>query len=155
MWCEGTLVLGSAPANLAISAHRLLLLLQSCASYLENLGVEQMVPPARASRPCMSVGLTVRRFWNSLLRLVMLIQQVAPQVGQPPASPNAVTLTSVHLPQAPRTPHVHLICRWLHSGAPTQGPCSLAVHNAGLGGHVWAIWFCSFHCGSLEKSYLV
>ncbi|NIG58739.1 coiled-coil domain-containing protein [Pontoporia blainvillei] len=27
----------------------------------------------------MSVGLTVRRFWNSLLRLVMLIRQVAPQ----------------------------------------------------------------------------
>ncbi|XP_022406425.1 coiled-coil domain-containing protein 157 isoform X2 [Delphinapterus leucas] len=85
---------------------RLLLLLQSCASYLENLGVEQTVPPARAARPCMSVGLTVRRFWNSLLRLVMLIQQVAPQKranqgetptskptakGEPARSPEFVT----------------------------------------------------------------
>ncbi|XP_007461253.1 PREDICTED: coiled-coil domain-containing protein 157 isoform X1 [Lipotes vexillifer] len=85
---------------------RLLLLLQSCASYLENLGVEQTVPPSRAARPCMSVGLTVRRFWNSLLRLVMLIRQVAPQKratqgetptskptakGEPARSPEFVT----------------------------------------------------------------
>uniref|UniRef100_A0A8C9BGQ0 Coiled-coil domain containing 157 n=1 Tax=Phocoena sinus TaxID=42100 RepID=A0A8C9BGQ0_PHOSS len=65
---------------------RLLLLLQSCASYLENLGVEQTVPPARAARPCMSVGLTVRRFWNSLLRLVMLIQQKRANQGETPTS---------------------------------------------------------------------
>ncbi|KAM9746784.1 coiled-coil domain-containing protein 157 isoform 3-T3 [Dama dama] len=58
---------------------RLLLLLQSCASYLENLTLEQVVPPARATGPCMSVGLTVRRFWNSLLRLGMLSQQAALQ----------------------------------------------------------------------------
>ncbi|XP_057602195.1 coiled-coil domain-containing protein 157 [Hippopotamus amphibius kiboko] len=58
---------------------RLLLLLQSCASYLENLGSEQVVPPARAVGPCMSVGLTVRRFWSSLLRLGVLLQQAAPQ----------------------------------------------------------------------------
>ncbi|XP_024832723.1 coiled-coil domain-containing protein 157 isoform X2 [Bos taurus] len=58
---------------------RLLLLLQSCASYLENLTLEQIVPPARAAGPCMSVGLTVRRFWNSLLRLGMLSQQAALQ----------------------------------------------------------------------------
>lgn len=58
---------------------RLLLLLQSCASYLENLGSGQTVPPARAAGPCMSVGLTVRCFWNSLLRLAMLYQQAAPQ----------------------------------------------------------------------------
>uniref|UniRef100_H0X822 Coiled-coil domain containing 157 n=1 Tax=Otolemur garnettii TaxID=30611 RepID=H0X822_OTOGA len=58
---------------------RLLLLLQSCASYLENLGSEQMMPSARAVGPCMSVGLTVRRFWNSLLKLGMLYQQAAPQ----------------------------------------------------------------------------
>ncbi|XP_069352962.1 coiled-coil domain-containing protein 157 [Eulemur rufifrons] len=58
---------------------RLLLLLQSCASYLETLGSEQMMPSARAVGPCMSVGLTVRRFWNSLLRLGMLYQQAAPQ----------------------------------------------------------------------------
>nr|KAF6464325.1 coiled-coil domain containing 157 [Rousettus aegyptiacus] len=38
---------------------RLLLLLQSCARYLENLGAEQTVPSARAAGPCMSVGLTL------------------------------------------------------------------------------------------------
>ncbi|KAM8819391.1 coiled-coil domain-containing protein 157 isoform 1-T1 [Rhynchonycteris naso] len=58
---------------------RLLLLLQSCASYLENLSSEQTVPPARDVGPCMSVGLTVRRFWNSLLELVMFYQQTHPQ----------------------------------------------------------------------------
>ncbi|XP_032112760.1 coiled-coil domain-containing protein 157 isoform X2 [Sapajus apella] len=60
---------------------RLLLLLQSCMSYLENLGSEQMMPPTRAAGPCMSVGLTVRRFWDSLLRLGMLHQQALPQKG--------------------------------------------------------------------------
>lgn len=30
----------------------------------------------------MSVGLTVRRFWNNLLRLGMLYQQAVPQVGR-------------------------------------------------------------------------
>ncbi|XP_074247187.1 coiled-coil domain-containing protein 157 isoform X4 [Saimiri boliviensis] len=60
---------------------RLLLLLQSCMSYLENLGSEQMMPPMRAAGPCMSVGLTVRRFWDSLLRLGMLHQQALPQKG--------------------------------------------------------------------------
>ncbi|KAL4675404.1 hypothetical protein H8959_009549 [Pygathrix nigripes] len=60
---------------------RLLLLLQSCTSYLENLGSEQMMPPARATGPCMSVGLTVRRFWDSLLKLGTLHQQPLPQKG--------------------------------------------------------------------------
>ncbi|XP_054961920.1 coiled-coil domain-containing protein 157 isoform X3 [Pan paniscus] len=60
---------------------RLLLLLQSCMSYLENLGSEQMMPPAQAAGPCMSVGLTVRRFWDSLLRLGTLHQQPLPQKG--------------------------------------------------------------------------
>ncbi|XP_037672695.1 coiled-coil domain-containing protein 157 isoform X2 [Choloepus didactylus] len=58
---------------------RLLLLLQSCASYLENLSSEQMMPLAQAVGPCMSVGLTVRCFWNSLLKLGTLYQQAAPQ----------------------------------------------------------------------------
>ncbi|KAM5200325.1 coiled-coil domain-containing protein 157 isoform 2-T4 [Hipposideros larvatus] len=58
---------------------RLLLLLQSCGSYLENFGSEQTVPPARAAGICMSVGLTVRRFWNSLLKLSMLYQQASCQ----------------------------------------------------------------------------
>ncbi|KAK2121368.1 hypothetical protein P7K49_002754 [Saguinus oedipus] len=60
---------------------RLLLLLQSCMSYVENLGSEQMIPPVWAAGPCMSVGLTVRRFWDSLLRLGMLHQQALPQKG--------------------------------------------------------------------------
>ncbi|KAI5133433.1 hypothetical protein MUG91_G81n161 [Manis pentadactyla] len=58
---------------------RLLLLLQSCASYLENLGSEQTVPPTRTVGPCMSVGLTVRCFWNSLLSLNLLHRQADPQ----------------------------------------------------------------------------
>lgn len=58
---------------------RLLLLLQSCTSYVENIGSEQTVPPAGAAGPCMSVGLTVRRFWNSLLRLGTFNQQAVPQ----------------------------------------------------------------------------
>lgn len=81
MVCTGVLAPGSTLADPAISAHRLLLLLQSCTSYLENLGSEQTVPATRAVGPCMSVGLTVRRFWNSLLRLGMIYQQAAPQVG--------------------------------------------------------------------------
>lgn len=76
--CISTSVGPSPPSN---SAHRLLLLLQSCASYLENLSLEQMMPPTRAAGPCMSVGLTVRRFWSNLLRLGMLYQQAVPQVG--------------------------------------------------------------------------
>ncbi|XP_043761726.1 coiled-coil domain-containing protein 157 [Cervus elaphus] len=92
---------------------RLLLLLQSCASYLENLTLEQIVPPARATGPCMSVGLTVRRFWNSLLRLGMLSQQAALQKranqgetltseptakGEPAGSPELVTAQLVKPP---------------------------------------------------------
>ncbi|XP_023561589.1 coiled-coil domain-containing protein 157 isoform X2 [Octodon degus] len=69
----------SLTAPLAISAHRLLLLLQSCACYLESLGSEQMLPSSQAAGPCMSVGLTVRRFWDSLLRQGALCQQAAPQ----------------------------------------------------------------------------
>lgn len=75
------------PADPAVSAHRLLLLLQSCTSYVENIGSEQTVPPAGAAGPCMSVGLTVRRFWNSLLRLGTFNQQAVPQVGWPPLLP--------------------------------------------------------------------
>ncbi|CAI9157305.1 unnamed protein product [Rangifer tarandus platyrhynchus] len=92
---------------------RLLLLLQSCASYLETLTLEQIVPPARATGPCMSVGLTVRRFWNSLLRLGMLSQQAALQKranqgetltseptakGEPAGSPELVTAQLIKPP---------------------------------------------------------
>lgn len=117
LWCQGALAPGSAPVDPTVSACRLLLLLQSCASYLENLTLEQIVPPARAAGPCMSVGLTVRRFWNSLLRLGMLSQQVALQVRPPLPFPAAVTLTPAHQPQLPRPPHEHRARCWLHSGS--------------------------------------
>lgn len=58
---------------------RLLLLLQSCASYLESLGLEETAPPGRGVGPCVSVGLTARRFWSSLLRLGALCQPGGPQ----------------------------------------------------------------------------
>ncbi|XP_060048802.1 coiled-coil domain-containing protein 157 isoform X2 [Erinaceus europaeus] len=73
---------------------RLLLLLQSCASYLETLGSERMVPPGRVTGPCVSVGLTARRFWDSLLRLGALhqpraLQDRASQGHSPPSKPTA------------------------------------------------------------------
>uniref|UniRef100_A0A673U364 Coiled-coil domain containing 157 n=1 Tax=Suricata suricatta TaxID=37032 RepID=A0A673U364_SURSU len=92
---------------------RLLLLLQSCTSYLENLGSEQKVPSTQDVRPCMSVGLTVRCFWNSLLRLGMLYQQAASQKrenqgetltskptakGEPARSPEFVTAKFIKPP---------------------------------------------------------
>ncbi|XP_021567088.1 coiled-coil domain-containing protein 157 [Carlito syrichta] len=92
---------------------RLLLLLQSCTNYLENLGSKQMMPPAPAAGPCMSVGLTVRRFWNNLLRLGMLYQQAGPQKkanqgqiptskptakGKPARSPECVTAKFIKSP---------------------------------------------------------
>ncbi|ELW66535.1 Coiled-coil domain-containing protein 157 [Tupaia chinensis] len=99
---------------------RLLLLLQSCASYLENLSLEQVMPPPRALGPCMSVGLTVRRFWNSLLRLGMLYQEAVPQKrpnqretptckptakGEPPRSPECMTAKFIKSPSpAPSVP---------------------------------------------------
>lgn len=63
-------------------------------SYLENLGSEQMMPPARATGPCMSVGLTVRRFWDSLLKLGTLHQQPLPQVGPSLCLPTVVAFTA-------------------------------------------------------------
>ncbi|XP_036908397.1 coiled-coil domain-containing protein 157 isoform X4 [Sturnira hondurensis] len=92
---------------------RLLLLLQSCANYLENLTLEQTVPPTRDVGPCMSVGLTVRRFWNSLLKLGMLYQQTSPRKkaaqreiptskptakGEPARSPEFVTAKFIKPP---------------------------------------------------------
>ncbi|XP_007647827.1 coiled-coil domain-containing protein 157 isoform X1 [Cricetulus griseus] len=107
---------------------RLLLLLQSCASYLENLSLEQMMPPTRAPGPCMSVGLTVRRFWSNLLRLGMLYQQAAPQKranqgeipiakptakGEPSRSPECMTAKFIKPPSP--VPGLPLICPGLQS----------------------------------------
>ncbi|NXL94363.1 CC157 protein, partial [Alectura lathami] len=55
---------------------RLLLLLQSFTGYTENLLSERAVPPAQALGPCMSVGLTVRRYWHCMLRLGAFYQQL-------------------------------------------------------------------------------
>ncbi|XP_044234926.1 coiled-coil domain-containing protein 157 [Ursus arctos] len=107
---------------------RLLLLLQSCTSYLENLGSEQTMPPTRAVGPCMSVGLTVRRFWNSLLRLGVIYQQAAPQKrvnqgenltskptakGEPARSPEFVTAKFLKPPSP--TPGLPQTCQELDS----------------------------------------
>ncbi|XP_005396311.1 PREDICTED: coiled-coil domain-containing protein 157 isoform X2 [Chinchilla lanigera] len=110
---------------------RLLLLLQSCASYLENLGSEQMMPSSQAVGPCMSVGLTARRFWGSLLRLGVLYQQTAPQErasqgesptskptakGKSARSPECVTAKFIEPPSP--TSCSHQIC---------QGPQSVPI----------------------------
>lgn len=60
---------------------RLLLLLQSFTGYAENLLSERAVPPAEAVGPCMSAGLTVRRYWHSMLRLGACYQQLQTEVG--------------------------------------------------------------------------
>ncbi|XP_061458373.1 coiled-coil domain-containing protein 157 isoform X2 [Rhineura floridana] len=56
---------------------RLLLLLQSFTRYTENLISEQAVPPSRATGPCMSIGLAVKKYWNSMLKLGAIYQQLA------------------------------------------------------------------------------
>ncbi|GAB0196756.1 coiled-coil domain-containing protein 157 [Grus japonensis] len=101
---------------------RLLLLLQSFTGYAENLLSEQAIPPAQAVGPCMSAGLTARRYWSSMLKLGAFYQQLlaekaacrkeiptlqsAPQAGKPKeclkrCSPAALELrTSTEIAQA-------------------------------------------------------
>ncbi|XP_026578002.1 coiled-coil domain-containing protein 157 isoform X1 [Pseudonaja textilis] len=55
---------------------RLLLLLQSVTGYTESLISEEAVPSSRAIGPSMSIGLTVRKYWNSMLKLGALYQQL-------------------------------------------------------------------------------
>ncbi|XP_014793297.1 PREDICTED: coiled-coil domain-containing protein 157 isoform X2 [Calidris pugnax] len=55
---------------------RLLLLLQSFTGYAENLLSDRAVPPAQAVGPCMSAGLTARRYWCSMLKLGAFYQQL-------------------------------------------------------------------------------
>lgn len=105
---DSMLALVSTSADPGISACRLLLLLQSCARYLENLGSEQTVPSGQATGPCMSVGLTVQRFWNSLLKLCVLYQQAPHQVGVIYPQLWSPSCQST-LPQLPGTPYVHHI----------------------------------------------
>uniref|UniRef100_A0A663LX07 Coiled-coil domain containing 157 n=1 Tax=Athene cunicularia TaxID=194338 RepID=A0A663LX07_ATHCN len=78
---------------------RLLLLLQSFTGYTENLLSARAIPPAQTVGPCMSMGLTVRKYWFSMLKLGAFYQQLLaekaacrkeiptpqspPQAGQP------------------------------------------------------------------------
>ncbi|CAM9550347.1 unnamed protein product [Bubo scandiacus] len=55
---------------------RLLLLLQSFTGYTENLLSARAIPPAQTVGPCMSVGLTVRKYWFSMLKLGASYQQL-------------------------------------------------------------------------------
>ncbi|XP_070936493.1 coiled-coil domain-containing protein 157 isoform X3 [Macaca nemestrina] len=96
---------------------RLLLLLQSCMSYLENLGSEQMMPPARATGPCMSVGLTVRRFWDSLLKLGTLHQQPLPQKG---ANQRETPTSKPTKGEPPRSPEC-LPAKFIKPSSPVPG----------------------------------
>ncbi|NWX40517.1 CC157 protein, partial [Steatornis caripensis] len=61
---------------LELVVDRLLLLLQSFTGYAENLLSKQAVPPARAVGPCMSAGLTARRFWCTMLKLGAFYQEL-------------------------------------------------------------------------------
>uniref|UniRef100_A0A8D0KJB6 Coiled-coil domain containing 157 n=1 Tax=Salvator merianae TaxID=96440 RepID=A0A8D0KJB6_SALMN len=55
---------------------RLLLLLQSFTGYTENLISEQVVPPYRGTGPSMSIGLAVTKYWDNMLKLGALYQQL-------------------------------------------------------------------------------
>ncbi|KAM9371555.1 coiled-coil domain-containing protein 157 [Phaethornis superciliosus] len=58
---------------------RLLLLLQSFTSYTGNLLSQRAVPIAQELGPCMSAGLTARRYWSSMLKLGASYQQLLAQ----------------------------------------------------------------------------
>ncbi|NXH12731.1 CC157 protein, partial [Bucco capensis] len=55
---------------------RLLLLLQSFTHYSDELQSERAMPPAQPLGPSMSVGLTARRYWASMLKMGALYQQL-------------------------------------------------------------------------------
>ncbi|KAJ6659036.1 hypothetical protein lerEdw1_019338 [Lerista edwardsae] len=55
---------------------RLLLLLQSFTGYTENLINDETVSPSKATGPCMSIGLAVKKYWNSMLKLGALYQEL-------------------------------------------------------------------------------
>nr|XP_011748929.1 coiled-coil domain-containing protein 157 isoform X5 [Macaca nemestrina] len=86
-------------------------------SYLENLGSEQMMPPARATGPCMSVGLTVRRFWDSLLKLGTLHQQPLPQKG---ANQRETPTSKPTKGEPPRSPEC-LPAKFIKPSSPVPG----------------------------------
>ncbi|XP_072443662.1 coiled-coil domain-containing protein 157 isoform X1 [Chiloscyllium punctatum] len=54
---------------------RLVLLLQSFTHYVDLLTKEQCIPSSKSVGPSMSVGLVVKKYWNSMLKLGNLHQQ--------------------------------------------------------------------------------
>ncbi|XP_078083551.1 coiled-coil domain-containing protein 157-like isoform X2 [Mustelus asterias] len=54
---------------------RLVLLLQSFTHYVDTLTKEQSIPISKSVGPSMSVGLVVRKYWNSMLKLGTLHQK--------------------------------------------------------------------------------
>ncbi|NXE30056.1 CC157 protein, partial [Ardeotis kori] len=78
---------------LELVVDRLLLLLQSFTGYAENLLSERAIPPAQAVGPCMSAGLTARRYWSSMLKLGAFYQQLLAEkrkeIPAPQSSPQA------------------------------------------------------------------
>ncbi|NXP51318.1 CC157 protein, partial [Heliornis fulica] len=93
-------------ALLELLIDRLLLLLQSFTGYADSLLSEQALPPAQAVGPCMSAGLTARRYWSSMLKLGTLYQQLlAEKVACRKEIP---TLQSA--PQAGKPKEQHLKC---------------------------------------------
>ncbi|KFP86145.1 Coiled-coil domain-containing protein 157, partial [Acanthisitta chloris] len=73
---------------------RLLLLLQSFTGYAEMVLSACAVPPARGTGPCMSAGLTARRFWSSMMKLGTFCQQlrdqeISTQQSAPHSTPQA------------------------------------------------------------------
>ncbi|XP_074015904.1 coiled-coil domain-containing protein 157-like [Numenius arquata] len=80
---------------------RLLLLLQSFTGYAENLLSERAIPPVQAVGPCMSAGLTARRYWCSMLKLGAFYQQLLAELTRFDLSPDFV-LCSLHQKKACR-----------------------------------------------------
>ncbi|XP_068937861.1 coiled-coil domain-containing protein 157 isoform X1 [Petaurus breviceps papuanus] len=75
---------------------RLLLLLQSFTSYTDNITSNELIPIPREVGPCMSIGLTVRRYWTSTLRLGELYRQSLTKVRK------ALQVWLTGLPPLPR-----------------------------------------------------
>ncbi|KAH0625516.1 hypothetical protein JD844_015060 [Phrynosoma platyrhinos] len=60
-----------------LDRYGLLLLLQSFTEYAGNLISEEVTPPSTATGPSMSVGLAVRKYWESMVKVGALYQQLA------------------------------------------------------------------------------
>ncbi|XP_069727045.1 coiled-coil domain-containing protein 157 [Phaenicophaeus curvirostris] len=89
---------------LELVVDRLLLLLQSFTVYAENVLSERTVPAARAARPCMSAGLTARRFWCSMLKLGASHQQLLAE--KKACRKEIPTLQSSHQARKPEAMHL-------------------------------------------------